>query len=128
MLSQTSLLTLTDENFPATVEQAQIPVLVDCWATWCISRYGINPTFNNLAVEFAGKIAIGRLNVAESKQIATKYNIRAVPTILLFNHGKVIYRIIGDAPQNEITQQLKTQLNLSNQIRRLEQTVETHFV
>jgi thioredoxin 1 len=114
MLSQTPLLTLTDENFSAKVEQSQILILVDCWATWCISRHDINPTFDNLAVEFAGQITVGRLNVAESKHIAAKFGIRAVPTLLIFNHGRVIYRIIGDAPQNEIAQYLKTQLNCPN--------------
>jgi thioredoxin 1 len=116
MLAQIQLLTLTDENFQFNVEQAQIPVLVDCWASWCMPQYSINPTFYNLAVELTGQILVGRLNVVESKHIAAKYGIRAVPTILIFNHRKVIYRVIGDAPQNEIRRTLKTLIPWKNEI------------
>jgi thioredoxin 1 len=110
MLIQTPFLTLTDNNFQVEVEQAQVPVLIDCWATWCMQPYSINPVFDDLAFEFAEQILIGRLNVAVSEQIASKYNIRAVPTLLIFSHGEVVYRTIGMAPQHEISQQLNTLL------------------
>jgi thioredoxin 1 len=106
MLLQTPFLTLTDNNFQAEVDQAQVPVLVDCWATWCMPQYSINPIFDNLALEFAEQILIGRLNIAVSEQIAAKYDIRAVPTLLIFSHGKVVCRRIGVASQHEISQQL----------------------
>lgn len=110
MLLQNPFLTLTDNNFKAKVEQAQIPVLIDCWATWCMPQYSVNPIFNNLAVEFAGRILIGRLNVAVCNQTMTKYDIRAVPTLLIFADGKVVFRRIGVAPKDEIKQQLNTLL------------------
>jgi thioredoxin 1 len=106
MFLQTPLLTLTDNNFQVEVEQAQVPVLIDCWATWCMPQYSINPIFDNLALEFVGRILIGRLNIAVSEQIASKYDIRAVPTLLIFSHGKVVCRRIGVASQHEISQQL----------------------
>jgi thioredoxin 1 len=110
MLLQTPFLTLTDNNFQTEVEQAQIPVLIDCWATWCMPRHSINPILDDLALEFAEQILIGRLNIAVSEQIAAKYDIRAVPTLLIFSHGKVVCRRIGVASQHEISQQLNTLL------------------
>jgi thioredoxin 1 len=110
MLLQTPFLTLTDNNFQVEVEQAQVPVLIDCWATWCMPRYSINPIFDDLAIEFAEQILIGCLNIAVSEQIAAKYDIRAVPTLLIFSQGKVMCRRIGVASQHEISQQLNTLL------------------
>jgi thioredoxin 1 len=119
MLLQTPFLTLTDNNFQVEVEQAQVPILIDCWATWCMPQDIINPIFDNLAVEFVGRILIGRLNIAVSEQIAAKYDIRAVPTLLIFNHGKVVCRRIGVPPKNEILQQLNTLLHGSDMSRSL---------
>lgn len=119
MLLQTQFLTLTDDNFQAEVEQAQTPVLVDCWATWCMPQHSINPVLHNLAADFAECVQIGRLNVAESEKIAAKYGIRAVPTLLIFSHGKVVYRAIGAASHHEIVQQLKTHLHWSDKSRSL---------
>jgi thioredoxin 1 len=119
MLLKPQFLTLTDANFQTEVEQTQVPVVVDCWATWCMPQHTINPVLHNLSVEFAERVPIGRLNVAESEQSASKYDIRAVPTLLIFSHGKVVYRTIGAASQHEIAQQLNTHLLLSGKSRSL---------
>jgi thioredoxin 1 len=119
MLPQTPFFTLTDNNFQSEVEQAQVPVLIDCWATWCMPQYSIDPIFYALADEFVGQILIGRLNIAASEQIAAKYNIRAVPTLLIFSHGKVVCRRIGAPLKQEIVQQLNTLLHRSDLSRSL---------
>jgi thioredoxin 1 len=119
MLLQAQFLILTDNNFQTEVEQTPVPVVVDCWATWCMPQHSINPVLHNLSVEFAKRIQIGRLNVAESKQSAAKYGIRAVPTLLIFSHGKVVYCTIGAASQHEIAQQLNTHMHLLGKSRSL---------
>lgn len=110
MLLQTRFLTLTDDNFQSEVEQARIPVLIDCWALWCLSQPYIDPIFYRLAAEFAGRVLVGRLNVAVSKQTAAKYDIRAVPTLIIFSHGKIKHRITGMPTQSVIAQHLNSQL------------------
>ena len=110
MLTPTHFLTLTEDNFQAEVEHAPIPVVVDVWATWCMPRHRVDPIFDRLAVEFGDRIQIGRLNVATADRVAVKYGIRAVPTLLIFSQGKVVYRTIGAAPETEIVCQLTAQL------------------
>jgi thioredoxin 1 len=119
MLLQTPFFTVTDNNFQSEVEQAQVPVLIDCWATWCMPRYSIDPIFDTLADEFVGRILIGRLNIAASEQIAAKYDIRAVPTLLIFSRGKVVCRRIGTPAKKEIVQQLNSLLHRSDLRRSL---------
>ena len=110
MLIQTQFIALTEENFQAEVEHSRIPVVVDVWATWCMPRHRIDPIFHNLVVEFGDRIKIGRMNLATADRVAIKYGIRAVPTLLIFSQGKIVYRTIGAAPQIEIARQLNAQL------------------
>ena len=110
MLTKTQFITLTDDNFQAEVEQSPIPVVVSVWATWCMPRHRIDPIFHNLAVEFGDRIQIGCLNLATADRIAVNYGIRAIPTLLIFSQGKVVYRTIGAAPQIEIVRQLNAKV------------------
>ena len=110
MLTPTQFLALTDDNFQAEVEHAPIPIVIDCWATWCMPLHRVDPIFDRLAVEFGDRIKIARLNVATADRVAVKYGIRAVPTLLIFSQGKVVYRTIGAAPETEIVCQLTAQL------------------
>ena len=87
-----------------------IPVVVDVWANWCMPQHRIDPIFHHLVTEFGDRIQIGCLNLATADRIGVKYRIRAVPTLLIFSQGKVIYRTIGAAPQIEIVRQLNAQL------------------
>ncbi len=95
MVTTTQYILLTDEAIQSEVLEAQTPVLVDCWASWCGSPQLINPTLKALASAFAGQIKVGRLDVATSKQFAAQHDIRAVPTLLLFHNGQVMERIVG---------------------------------
>ena len=110
MLAQTQFLTLTDDNFQTEVEHSPIPVVVDVWANWCMPQHRIDPIFHHLVTEFGDRIQIGCLNLATADRIGVKYRIRAVPTLLIFSQGTVVYRTIGAAPQIEIVRQLNAQL------------------
>ncbi len=94
------------DNFQAEVLEAQMPVLVDCWASWCSSFQQINPVLPDLAVAFAEQIKIGRLDIAQAEQLAIHYGIRAVPTLLLFQDGQVMERVIGGISYTEIAKRL----------------------
>jgi thioredoxin len=101
------LATFTDSNFDAEVIQSSQPVLVDFWATWCPPCRTILPLVEELAKEYAGRVKIGKLNVDDSQRVATQYEVRSIPTLLMFKEGKVIGQIVGHAPKPKIDGLLK---------------------
>lgn len=118
MSFNTPCITLTNDNFKSEVLNAQTPVLVDCWASWCGSFHQINPLLSELAIEFAGQITIGRLNIATAEVLATRYGIRAVPTLLLFQNGQVVERLIGSLSKPKLVSKLSALCPVIQQARR----------
>jgi len=88
-------LDLTDQSFKKEVLESDIPVLVDFWATWCGPCKMIAPVIDELAKEFAGKIKIGKVNVDENSQVATRYGVMSIPTLIFFKNGKVNEQVVG---------------------------------
>ena len=99
-------LEFTSDNFDSKVLQSDKPVLVDFWAEWCGPCKMLSPTIDALASEFSDKYAIGKLNVDNNSDIATKYGIRSIPCLLFFKDGKVQRQIMGSVPKNEIASEL----------------------
>ncbi len=95
-------LTFTEENFDKEVLQSDIPVLVDFWATWCAPCRMIAPVIDAIAEEYEGKLKVGKVNVDECSQLAIRYGIRAIPTLLLFKDGKVVEQMVGVQPKDTI--------------------------
>lgn len=110
MLVHTQYIALTEENFYAEVLNAKTLVLVDCWASWCGSFHQINPAYNELAIAFPGQVKIARLNLATAKKLAALYGIRVVPTLLLFQKGQLIERIIGSLEPQALMNQVNSLL------------------
>jgi thioredoxin 1 len=110
MLVTVQCMTLTDENFQSEVLECQAPVLVEFWASWCGSLQQTNPIMLELAIAFAGRVKIGRLNVAIAEKIAAHYRIRAVPMLLVFHNGQIIERTIGSISQQHLTNTLNSLL------------------
>ena len=94
-MSAPNILTLTESNFTEQVLQSPVPVLVDFWAEWCGPCKMVAPILDELASEYQGKAVIGKVNIDEHQAIATKYGIRAIPTLLLFKGGEVADQIVG---------------------------------
>lgn len=92
----------TSENFKDEVLNSQIPVVVDFWATWCGPCKMMAPEIANLANEYEGKIKVGKVNVDEETQIATDYNIQAIPTVILFKNGKPEKTSVGFKPKSQL--------------------------
>lgn len=87
-------LVLTDQNFDGEVLKSQTPVLVDFWAAWCAPCRIVDPIVHELSEEYGEKLKVGKLNVDEN-QIAAKYNVMSIPTIMLFKNGQPVKSVIG---------------------------------
>lgn len=99
---------ITDQTFEREVLQARgQPVLVDCWAPWCGPCRAIAPVLDQLASESQGQYRITKLNVDENPQIASRFQIASIPTMLIFKDGKLIDRIIGAHPKQAIAERLR---------------------
>ena len=97
---------LTDANFEAEVVKSPLPVLVDFWAPWCGPCRMIAPVIEELAKEYAGKVKVCKLNTDEAQDTAGKYQISAIPTILLFKAGQVKQQLVGLQPKEELKKHL----------------------
>jgi thioredoxin 1 len=93
---------LTQENFEKEVLQSATPVLVDFWAEWCGPCKMIAPLLDELADEYSGKVKIGKVNIDEQQELATKYGIRAIPTLLLINKGQVSEQMVGAKSKRDL--------------------------
>jgi thioredoxin 1 len=100
------LITLTEKDFAETVLKSPMPFLVDFWAAWCGPCRMLSPIVEELAAEHGKDIRFGKLNVDEQGAIASKYGIRAIPTLLLFKDGKVAETVVGLKSKKELAAML----------------------
>jgi thioredoxin 1 len=89
----------TDANFQAEVLNADVPTVVDFWAVWCGPCRMISPLLDELAEEFGGQVRVAKVNVDENPNTAANYNIRSLPTLLVFKNGQVVEQLVGAAPK-----------------------------
>ncbi|MDR0553296.1 MAG: thioredoxin [Treponema sp.] len=94
--------TITKTNFEEEVLQSSVPVLVDFWAEWCGPCRAVSPLLEQLAEEYRGKIKIGKVNVDEESDLAGRHDIVSIPTMVLYQDGKIIRRQVGGLPKNDI--------------------------
>jgi len=96
----------SDATFQDDVLSSSEPVLVDFWAPWCGPCKMLTPTIEALAEKYAGKVKVGKLNTDDNRQAAINYQISSIPTLIVFKDGKVVDRILGLRPQDQIAQVL----------------------
>ena len=98
------LIKFTDTNFNTEVLEHDQPVLVDFSAPWCGPCRAVSPLIEQLAEQFAGTVKVGKLNIDENPNTSSKFVIRSIPVVLLFNNGKVVESLIGAQPKQRYEQ------------------------
>ncbi|HUP02974.1 MAG TPA: thioredoxin [Bryobacteraceae bacterium] len=99
-------LTFTDGTFDRDVLQSESPVLVDFWAEWCGPCRMMGPTIDQVADEYVGKAKVGKVDVDANGDTAMRYNIRGIPTLLLFKGGRVVEQRVGAVGKSEVQKML----------------------
>lgn len=97
-----SVLKITNQNFEEEVLKADKPVLVDFYATWCGPCQMMSPIIDEIAEENADTLKVGKVNVDENQDLAIKYNVMSIPTIIIVKNGKVEKTFVGVTDKNEI--------------------------
>lgn len=100
----------TDQNFDEQVLKSPKPVLVDFWAPWCAPCRMMAPTVEAVAGEYADRAVVGKLNVDDNQGVAGKYNIRGIPTLLLFKDGEVREQVVGATSKDTVTKMIEKHL------------------
>ena len=105
-MANDNIVTLNSENFSKEVLESDTPVLVDFWASWCAPCLMIAPILDQLAEEYDGRVKIGKVNIDDETDLASKYRIMSIPTLFLFKDGEVVDELVGVRPKAEFESML----------------------
>ena len=98
------ILTITADNFESEVIQSEQPVLLDFWAEWCGPCWMVAPVVESVADKYAGRLKVGKVNVDEEGELAVRFGIRSIPTLLFFKDGNVAEMVVGFRPEDQFIQ------------------------
>ena len=110
MAEAENIVEFTDGNFQVEVLDADEPVLVDFWAPWCMPCLQLAPLIEELADDYAGRARVGKVNIDDNRDVAVKYGIDAIPTVLVFKGGQIVKMLQGLSGKEQFTSVLDEQL------------------
>ena len=103
---------ITTENFDLEVLGSKVPVLVDFWAEWCNPCKMIAPVVEKFALQFDGKLKVGKVNVDNHPNVASRYGISGIPALLFFREGNLVHQVVGYQPQEALKEALRIYLKV----------------
>jgi thioredoxin 1 len=101
------ILVLNDDNFDDRLSLLEGTILVDFWAGWCAPCKKLDPVLLEIAAEFEGEVHVAKVDVEENGNLANRFSIRSIPTLIVFQRGKVLDQLIGAAPKTQIVRMLE---------------------
>jgi len=110
MAKDESLIQFTDANFDQEVLKSEKPVLVDFWAPWCGPCRAVGPVVEDLAEAYKGRVKVGKINIDDNPKTATTYGVMSIPTLILFNKGDIMDKLIGLSPKERLEGLIKKAL------------------
>ncbi|NQT74913.1 MAG: thioredoxin [Candidatus Omnitrophica bacterium] len=105
------MLELTKDNFEKEVLRSSKPVIVDFWATWCMPCKMIAPIIKEISHESKDKLKVAKLNIDDAMEIATRFGVMNIPTIIFFKDGREFTRLVGVVSKDTITDKIEEMLN-----------------
>ncbi len=102
-----NIIELRDDNFEEMVLKSDRPVIVDFWATWCMPCKMLAPTVEEIANEYKDKYKIAKLNIDDAIDVATKFSVMNIPTLIFFSKGKEVARMVGAASRRDILKRIE---------------------
>jgi thioredoxin 1 len=105
-------LIFTDKNFGTDVLNSEVPVLVDFWAEWCPPCRMMTPTVDAVATDYVGRAKVGKLNVDENNSTAMRYNVRGIPTLLLFKGGRIVDQKVGAVGKTDVQKMIDAHITV----------------
>ena len=106
-----SVVVLAGKNFDSEVTKSNIPVLVDFWAEWCGPCRMVSPIVDEISKDLSGKLKVGKVNVDDCQDLAAKFNIMSIPTLMVFKGGKPVEQIVGAMGKDQLLERVNPHLN-----------------
>ena len=101
---------ITNLTFDEKVSGSSRPVLVDFWAEWCAPCRMLSPTIDQIAEDYDGKVTVGKINIDEEPELAQRFGVMSIPTLILFKDGSIVSRSVGDVGKDKISAMLDAAL------------------
>ena len=105
-----AVLSVTDKNFESEVLKADLPVLVDFWAEWCGPCKMISPIVDEISQELGDKLKVVKVNVDDAQDLAGKYQVMSIPTLLLFKGGETVEQIVGAMSKDQLLEKINAKI------------------